>query len=281
MHYLSSVSCVKQEEPYIMDFYRIHKALGVEHFLFFDREQDCLSKIFKGYPDVEIIYFPEPNRHHYAFGEGVKHLQGKTKWAQFIDIDEVVVPVSCPTIPEMLERNENLPALGLNWQTFGSSYREDSHYYGELGKLSSYERFVRRARSNHWINGHIQSIVQVEHCKTHQWGTPHCPPMKPGFNVFSEKGIPLGGYCSFPITHDTGFVAHYYTRSREEWNKKLEKRRADTGTRVDHLEDHWINGLNSEGVSTEGDIFDVHNSYLNEVEDLTVQSLWRKILRGD
>ena len=278
MNYLSSVSICKQENPYIFDFYLMHRHLGVERFLFFDREQNNLSEIFKNHKDVEVIYYPEPNRHHYAWAEGVKFFRGKSKWVQFIDIDQVTVP-TCGSIPEMLERYEDCHAIGLNWHSFASSGREKPYYrLGPLGIaiVDTYGAYTKRAKANRWVNGHIQSIVQVDHCESSPWGTPHNPPMKPGCNVFNTNKKVVYGYSSFPQLHDVGFIAHYYTRSREEWNKKIEKRRADTGETL-NLDSHWKAALDDEGVDTAGDLFDVHNSYMNEVQDLTVADIWNSI----
>ena len=285
MDYLTSVSVAKQENNYIEDFYQIHKRLGVEKFLFFDREQDNLSRNFRGYDDVEVLYYPEPGRHHHAWAEGVKHLKGKTVWAQFIDIDQVVVPGNnldngdkYESIPEMLQDYEHCGALALNWHSFGSShleipFRQTGHCSGEL---DSYLLYINRAKSDKWINNHIQSIVQVDKAQTCPWGTPHNAPMLPGYNVHNAKGQITGGYLSSPPTHDAGFVAHYYTRSREEWNNKMAKGRADTGT-THMLDPHWAEAYKKEGIETAGDLFDVHNSYMNEVEDLTVSKIWKSI----
>src|SRR5574338_834150 len=141
MYYLSSCSIVKNEDNYIDDFVTIHKGLGVEFFLFFDRSDNPLSERFRGRDDIKVIHFPEPNRHHYAWMEGVKYFQGKSRWVQFIDIDQVTVPMKTNDIKVMLQDYEAYASLGLNWHSFGSNGRETEP---ELG-LSTYEAYTKRS----------------------------------------------------------------------------------------------------------------------------------------
>lgn len=255
MHYLSSCSIVKNEYPYILEFYKIHKHLGVEFFLFFDRstEGPPLKELFKDHKDVEVIHFPEPNRHAHAWRDGVKYFQGKSRWVQFIDIDQVTVPKHTNDIKVMLQDYEGLGALCLNWHSFGSSDREIEPEDG----VSTYEAYTKRALGDTPINSHIQSIVQIEKAEIEIWHDPHHPRLKDGEFQFNEHKKPFSGPFNKPISQDVGFIAHYYTRSRAYWAKKFAKMRADTGTPGGSLSD-----------------FDHHISYMNAVEDLIVKNIW-------
>lgn len=55
----------------------------------------------------------------------------------------------------------------------------------------------------------------------------------------------------------------YYTRSREYWAKKIAKGRADTNSSYDCVKQH-------------NEVFNHHQSYMNEVEDLIVKNIWEK-----
>jgi hypothetical protein len=254
MHYLTSCSIVKNEDSYISDFVNIHKHLGVEFFLFFDRSDNPLSEKFKGRDDIKVIHFPEPNRHAHAWLEGVKFFTGKTKWVQFIDIDQVVVPVKTNNIPEMLKPYEQYASLGLNWHTFGSCDREIEP------AESTYDAYTKRAISKESVNNHIQSIVQPDRILQKIWSDPHHPPVKFGEVQINEKFQTFKGPFNSPPTQDVGFIAHFYTRSREYWAKKMSKMRADTGTPGGLLED-----------------FDFHQKYMNAEEDLRVKQIWEKV----
>jgi hypothetical protein len=254
MYYLSSCSIVKNEDNYIDDFVAIHKHLGVEFFLFFDRSDNPLSERFKGRKDIQVIHFPEPNRHAHAWREGVKNLTGKSKWVQFVDIDQVVVPKKTNDIKVMLQDYEQFATLSLNWHSFGSNGLETEP------TVSTYEAYTKRANGTEGINNHIQSIVQVERCTQTTWHDPHHPPLAlPEYQVNENKQSFRGPFNKPPV-QNVGFIAHYYTRSREYWAKKLAKMRADTGTSSGTMAD-----------------FDHHQTYMNAVEDLTVKNIWNNV----
>lgn len=259
MKYLSSCSIVKNEAPYIMEFYQIHKKLGVESFLFFDRSTigKPLKEIFAGCDDVEIIHFPEPNKHAQAWKAGAQHFKGKSKWVQFIDIDEVVVPMKTNDIKVMLQDYEAWGTLGLNWHTFGANGLEVEP------EISTYSAYTKRANGKTSINNHIQSIVQVDFIKDVVWGDPHHPTMMPGQLQVNEKKKPFNGPFNNPPSQDIGFIAHYYTRSREYWANKIARGRADTNTPYDNAKNH-------------NEMFDQHQLYMNEIEDITVKNIWEK-----
>lgn len=253
MYYLSSCSIVKNEDQYIDHFVEIHKHLGVEFFLFFDRSANPLSEKFKGRTDIQVIHFPEPNRHAHAWREGVKFFQGKSKWVQFIDIDQVVVPKNTNDIKVMLQPYEKYGSLCLNWHSFGSNglENEPSTY------VSTYEAYTKRAAGETPINNHIQSIVQPDKALIQTWNDPHHPPLKVGETQINENFQAFKGPFNKPPSQNIGFIAHYYTRSRQYWAHKISKMRADTGTSGGTMAD-----------------FDHHQTYMNTVEDLTVKNIW-------
>lgn len=255
MYYLSSCSIVKNEDNYIDDFVNIHKHLGVEFFLFFDRSENPLSEKYKGSDDIHVIHFPEPNRHAHAWREGVKYFQGKSKWVQFIDIDQVVVPMQTYDIKVMLQNYETVAALSLNWHTFGSNGRDTEPPPG----VSTYEAYTKRAVNLEPINNHVQSIVQVENVEYRTWDNPHFPPLV-GQQQWNANKQPISGPFNIPPAQDIGFIAHYYTRSKEYWANKLAKLRADTGTPFGTMDD-----------------FNNHQNYLNAVDDNTVKDIWNRV----
>ena len=259
MYYLSSCSIVKNEDNYIDDFVTIHKYLGVEFFLFFDRSDNPLSERYKGRSDIEVIHYPEPNRHAHAWRDGVKYFQGKSKWVQFIDIDQVTVPLQTNDIKVMLQSHEQHPSLGLNWHSFGSNGLETEPDPG----ISTYQAYTKRAEGSTPINNHVQSIVQVDHALPHIWGDPHHPTLNPGKFQFNERNQQFNGPWNIPPSQNTAFIAHYYTRNRDYWAKKCAKLRADTGTPGSTVQE-----------------FDHHQSYMNAVEDDTVKKIWEQAILG-
>ena len=257
MYYLSSCSIVKDEDDYIDEFVKIHKKLGVEFFLFFDRSKNPLSKKYNGRQDIKVIDYPEPNRHAQAWRDGVKYFCGKSKWVQFIDIDEVVVPMKTNDIKIMLQDYEQFGALGLNWHTFGGNG------YETKPDVSTYEAYTKRGKPFIDINKHIQSIVQVEKAKQLAWNNPHNPILNDGELLVNENKQPLYGPYNIPQLHNVGFIAHYYTKSRDHWLKKMLKLRADTGMEYNNSDNYM-------------QVYDDCQMCLNDINDFTVKNIWNK-----
>lgn len=256
MHYLASCSIVKNEYPYIFEFVKIHRALGVQFFLFFDRSDDPLENYFKGESDIKVVRFPEPNRHQQAWAEGTRMLKGKARWVQYIDIDQVLFPTGHEDIKVLLQDYEHLPALGFNWHTFGANGMEEENL-----EQSTYENYTRRAADKTPINNHIQTIANPALIEPINWPDPHhafLPNFGATFNEFKNP-LPYNSPFNIPPTQEKAFIAHYYTRSRKYWEHKLNKRRADTGTPGGTMED-----------------FNHHQSYANEVEDSRLRDFWQK-----
>ena len=158
MKYLTLGSCTKQEESYIVDFIKYHRSVGVQHFVFLDREYGPLYDLIGKEPDVEIIHFPEypENNHMEGWGKLIRHNKGKTQWLALIDLDQALVPVKTNDVKEVLMDYENYASLQINWHTFGSSHHETR----EQGSV--YERFLLRGPDNVVYNLHTQFICQPD-----------------------------------------------------------------------------------------------------------------------
>lgn len=255
MKYLTIASCLKNEEPYMKDFIQYHRYIGVEHFVFLDRNYQPLRELLKEewYPDVEILHFPDipEHTHMLAWGKAIEYTRGKTKWLACIDADQALVPVHVTDVREILKEFEQFASIQLNWHTFGSS--------GHDRKLpgSVYERFTMRAESNWGVNNHTQFICQPDRVTT-VCPCPHFVINNPGEITVNIHKQPMYGPFNIPPIHDPLWLAHYYTKSREEWNTKISKNRAD------------IFGLRHD------DTFDEYNAECNKVREDRVLELWNK-----
>jgi hypothetical protein len=223
MRYLTVGSCLKQEEPYMLDFLTYHRRVGVEHFVFYDREFTQLSQLLSNEPDVEVFHFPEStvNVHAQAWADLIQYNTNKTKWLALIDADQALVPVKYKNVKDVLAGYETFASLQCNWHTFGSS----GHLNKEPGSV--YERFLKRAPSNHIINRATQFICQPHRTlpiKTHDPHHPRLPDSEVSVNT--NRNVVQGPFNSPPL-HDVLWVAHYSNKSREEWAIKNSKGRAD------------------------------------------------------
>lgn len=258
MYYLTVATCVKQEDDYIDDFITIHEKLGVESFIFYDRDGDNLTNKFKGKNNITVVKYPEPNRHHHSHAYTVQHFQGHSKWIAFIDVDQVLFSAENIDLKEALKKYEPYAQIQPVWETFGDSWKDNK----EPGSI--YERFIRRAKSEEQsMNCHTQAICDISKIKPIIPPDPHrlCP--NPGEISVDENCKKIGdsnGTLSQlnPHTQNKLFVAHYIAKSKEEFITKNNKLRADTGTRCDPK------------------VFDLYRTYCNEVEDTRIKDFWEQ-----
>src|SRR3989344_3390262 len=116
-HYLTLVSILKNELDYIEDFIKYHRYVGVEKFIFYDREFHQLHNLVKNEPDIEVIHFPEPRTHAQAWMEGIAKTQHHSFWTAFIDADQALVPEECDSVKEILNNYHGYASLQINWHT--------------------------------------------------------------------------------------------------------------------------------------------------------------------
>lgn len=254
MHYLTVATCIKGEDDYIDDFIMIHEKLGVESFIFFDRDDDNLTKKFQGRDNIHVVKYKEPLRHHEAHLHVVKHHGLHAKWIALIDCDQVLFPVQTKDLHVALREYEQYAQVQPVWHTFGSN--------GLKTKTdgSVYERFTRRAVDEEGINNHSQSIVQPTRIELVLAPDPHRQIPKRGEISVDENCKQVGDHnrteaLIIPHSQNKLFVAHYILKSREEYITKQNKNRADTGTRMN-------------------DLFDEQNRYCNAVEDTRIRDYW-------
>lgn len=243
MTYLTLGSCLKNEEPYILDFIKYHRYVGVERFVFLDREYDSLYNLIGNEPDVEIIHFPEniKNNHMEAWGKLIEYNQGKTTWLALIDADQALVPVKTHNVKDVLSNYESFASLQCNWKAFGSG--------GQMKKEtgSIYERFLLCAPPHSKYSLPTQFICQPARTlakKTEEPHYPHLPPGEISVNTSGEQidenkivAMNPGTPKTFqvPALYDVMWIAHYTNKSYKEFLIKNSKGRADIiGSKIHH-----------------------------------------------
>lgn len=256
MFYLTLGSCLKNEESYMKDFVKYHRHVGVQKFVFFDRQYTGMHELFKDEPDVEIIHFPDvpENVHAIAWAQLINHNKGKTKWLALIDADQVLVPVQTTDVKEILKNYEEYASLQCNWHTFGSS--------GHLTRTPEplYERFLMRAAPSAGINNHTQFICQPDRTLAQRTDDPHHPKLPANeVSVNTNKAIVPNSPFNSPPHHDILWIAHYISKSREEWDIKNAKGRADIfGQKMPY------------------DMFADHDTFCNVEKETRVLELWQE-----
>lgn len=257
MKYLTVATCIKMEDDYIDDFILIHEKLGVEHFIFFDRDGENLTNKFKDRPNITVVKYPEPNRHHESHLYVINNFQKFSRWIALIDCDQVLFSPTNLDLKLTLQEYEQHAQLQPVWETFG----DGGHATKTNGSV--YERFIKRARSDASINNHTQGIVDVSRAKATVPPDPHRVLVKDNEISVDENHRNVGITPHIiPHTQNKIFVAHYISKSKEEWIHKNNKMRSDTGTRMDPT------------------LFETHQTFCNEIEDTRIREFWDKYCKS-
>ena len=145
--------------------------------------------------------------------------QIKCDWIAFIDDDEFILP-ECGNIKTVLSDYNNYSALGINWLVFGSSGLKEKTDEKQIFK------FTKILDYKEPINRHIKTICKPETIVGFQ--TPHNCIFNYGYCVDTNKNILNGPFTITPI-HKKIWINHYYLKSENEFLKKINRGRADTG----------------------------------------------------
>jgi len=233
---LAICAIAKNEARYMLEWIAYHRLVGVQHFLVFDNESDdgmsemldrlATQGVVERVPWRTIIPGPAPQLSAYA--EGLRRLRERAKWIAFIDLDEFLNPLEGQSVRSILADYEGAAGLVVPWRLFGSSgeevYRDDLVI----------RRFTRRAEDDHPVNSSVKTIVRgncVEAVGV------HVPIPLRGQLV--DEFLTVAGTISYPDHHPVPtarrlVLNHYFGKSRQEWQIKRAKGRADlNATRTD------------------------------------------------
>lgn len=232
MNYLSIAAIIRDESDYLIEWINAHRAVGVEHFYLFDNESSIpVSETLKKYEDAgiaTIIYYRGKSMQMPSYTHCLNVYGKESKWIAFIDCDEFLIPKEKDTVSEVLQEYENYGGFNVSWRIFGSS----GHVKKPNGLVM--ENYTFAMPKNHYENTHTKAIVQPD--KTLRAGTnPHYCVFKPGHYSVSEDFKQVSNAWT-PHCSDKLQLNHYFTKSFEEFQIKIQRHRADAA----HLEGRKI-----------------------------------------
>lgn len=249
--YFTICTIAKDEDPYVDEFVDYHKLVGAEHIVIYDRSQSPLSTHFAGRSDMTVVAHPEPNTHQQAWSRYNAEFRNLSKWTAFIDIDQFLVPYEDHhDMRELLRDYENYAALAVHWQSFGSA----GHETMPNGVI---ENFLMRAKADHGLNGHIQTIAQSARCQAIPFGDPHRLVLNHGEIMVDENFRQVTNSIHPPPTQRRFALNHYITKSKEEFYRKIRRGRADIPGQMH--DDTWID----------------LETFCNEERDERALSIWK------
>ena len=231
---LAVVAIFKDEGKYLKEWLDYHLLAGVEHFYLYNNDSsDDYQEVLAPYVKANLVTltdFPGRLTMYPAYNDAIEKYRFECRYMAFIDLDEFIFPKTnrsvVEVVDEILAGKENVAALGINWQCFGSNGEETADY--TRGVL---ERFTRRAPSD-WIiskkynsnlgNIYIKSVVNprlVDH-----FVSPHYAFYFGGWKSINTDGKETYQAGNHPICADKIVINHYFTKSKEEYmTKKMPK----------------------------------------------------------
>ena len=248
-HYLSVCCIFKDEAPYLEEWLRFYSLIGVEHFYLYDHDSaDACKTVLSpwaaaGKITLNQISVPAPQRPAYA--HCLSTYGADSRWIAFVDMDEFLFSPMQPDLRIFLKDFEHAPAVVANWLMFGTS----GHQQKPAGlvtltytkrceeQLCTFERALLKqpgldssqSQSYHPVCGHIKSIVNPREvlavCSPHHF---LYRDQRPATNA---AGAPISGPFCDDVKIDRLRVNHYFSKSSEEFRRKLHRGRADTGGR--------------------------------------------------
>ncbi len=227
---LAVVAIFKDEGKYLREWLDYHLLAGVEHFYLYNNDSsDDYAEVLAPYVENNLVTLTDWSGRfvmYSAYNDAIARHRFDCRYMAFIDLDEFIFPKTNQSIVEVVDevfsRDPNAAALGINWQIFGSNGEEKADY--SRGVL---ERFTRRAPSDWAIikedkanigNIYIKSIVNPR--LVDYYLSPHFAIYFKGLKSINSDGAETWNAGNHPICADKIVLNHYYTKSKEEYEKK-------------------------------------------------------------
>ena len=156
---LAICAIVKNEAPYIEEWIKYHKMVGVQKFYIYDNEStDNLVSVLAPYIYNGLVEYTQIEgyaKQMIAYNECLEKCRENVKWLAYIDLDEFIIPVKGYSLAKILEEYEEYPGVGINWFLY------DSNGFIRKPKGGVIENYIRcHYNYNYPENHHIKSIVR-------------------------------------------------------------------------------------------------------------------------
>jgi hypothetical protein len=234
-HGVAIMACVKNEERYIAEWLRFHKAIGVRHFFLYDDQSTdaTLAVVAKTLPAEEFTIIPwsmrmrDPgsdqmlNGQAMAFAHAILNFGAEFERMAFIDVDEFLLPKTGTTLQEALAASNGFPNISLPWHMFGHGGHEAMP---DQPVTMAYTKRVGDPTKRHVHASNFKCIVDpceitqisVHHFETRSFGD---RTSNDAGTVSDRRGRKEPGFYSAAHIQ----LNHYYSKSREEFQRKIDR----------------------------------------------------------
>ena len=225
---------LKDETPYLIEWVEHHLSIGIEHFILYDNnsvipaKQTLEAYVRKGV--VEVIDCPITNSPQLkAYTHCLYNMHGRTKWIAYIDLDEFIILKKHHDIHVFLADYDEYAGVCMNWVI----YTANGHIEKPEGTVM--QNYTEPLPYDFPANQHVKSIVRPDYVNTVD--SSHYPRYDEEYCAVNEKYIYVPRAFS-RFTNDIVQLNHYFTKSFEEWLKKISKGTSDS-LRTRAVEEFW------------------------------------------
>jgi hypothetical protein len=232
---IAIVACVKNEETYIEEWVRFHRAVGIRHFhIYNDASTDATLQVLNDLlSPAELTVIPWKmrmrdsgsaeilNGQNIAFAHAILNFGGSYEWMAFIDVDEFLLPRKGRTLEKALQGAGGFPNISLPWHMFGHSGHVSRP---PLPVCLSYTMRVSDPMRQNLDASNFKCIVDpvevtgvsVHHFKTRSHGD---ITVNDAGEKFSRRTRKMSEFYSSEFIQ----LNHYYARSQQELQEKVDR----------------------------------------------------------
>ena len=257
MHYLTMGAIFRTENSWLDEWIQYHLAVGVEHFVLYNDDEDThvSDLILKPYVDrgvVENIHIRDRSGsirdtdqfcQDDCYRDLIRNTVGTTRWLAIVDLDELILPRHWDDVRTALEEYEEHSGLAINWSIFGSS--------GYIKRPPTQINHLFHRSETHWqMNQFVKSIVKPDCVCLNTPRYAHFIPTKEGVTV--NENHEHVTEMRHAISTEKIRINHYVTRSWQDfWEVKARRpRRFYTGPCSErHYKNHDRNEVFDDEIS--------------------------------
>lgn len=232
---IAIVACVKNEETYIEEWVRFHRAVGVRHFhIYNDGSTDATLDVLQDVlTPLELTVVPWTmrmrdrstteilNGQNIAFAHAILNYGGRYQRMAFIDVDEFLLPKHGQTLEQALQGAGGFPNISLPWHMFGhSGHKVRPPNPVSLSYVMRVSDPMRRDSDANNFKCIVDPVevtgVSVHHFKTRTYGDITVNDAGQRFSGRDRKS---------PEFYSSQFLQlnHYYARSEQELHEKINR----------------------------------------------------------
>ena len=231
--YLSVCAIYRDEAPYLREWIEFHRLVGVERFFLYDNESvdehhEVLAPyiedgtvVLHDWPVIPALQVPNRRRasllhpQQAAYNDCVRWHRRDSRWIAFLDVDEFLFSPTGARLPDLLREYERWPGVVVNWAMFQSS----GHRAQPEGPVIANYRVRLNSPQNHQVKSIVQPAHTVRSRTAHHF-------LYTSLSAVDENHYPVGGSRTKSVSFSRLRINHYFTKSEEEFMRKLARRRA-------------------------------------------------------